>query len=61
MTIKPCKCGSTPKFITCHDGPEILIQLLCSCGKHGAALKYTTQAGKLVAAQAAIDGWNLGN
>jgi hypothetical protein len=60
-TAEPCKCGQTPKFLTCHDGPEPLLQLRCKCGRHGASLRYRTPEQKALAMQAAIDGWNLGH
>lgn len=58
-TIRPCQCGSTPKFLTCHDGPDTLIQLTCTCGRTGAALTYTRPEDKARMVQAGIDGWNL--
>lgn len=59
MTIKPCTCGRTPTFETCHDSPEVLIQLVCRCGKSGGAVKYVKPEQKALAVQSAIDGWNL--
>jgi hypothetical protein len=59
-TPTPCKCGQTPSFLTCHDGPEPILQLVCKCGKHGAIIRWRTPEQKKQAEQAAIDGWNLG-
>lgn len=58
-TIRRCKCGSTPKILTCHDGPDTLLQLACKCGRKGAVLSYTKPEDAARVAQAAIDGWNL--
>jgi hypothetical protein len=57
--IRPCKCGSTPKFLTCHDGPGTLMQLTCTCGRTGVALTYAKPGDQAKVVQAAIDGWNL--
>jgi hypothetical protein len=59
-TPKPCPCGHTPSFLTCHDGPEPILQLVSKCGRHkGAVIRYRTDAQRALAEQAAIDGWNL--
>jgi hypothetical protein len=57
--IRPCKCSATPKFLTCHDGPGVLIQLTCTCDRKGAALIYTRPEDRDRMVQAGIDGWNL--
>lgn len=59
-TPQPCQCGQTPSFLTCHDGPEPILQLVCRCGHKGAILRFRTPEEKALAEQAAIDGWNLG-
>jgi hypothetical protein len=59
-TPQPCKCGQEPAILTCHDGPEPALQLACKCGRHGALIRYRTEAEKALAQQAAIDGWNIG-
>lgn len=59
ITIRRCKCGGTPKILTCHDGPEPILQLVCRCGHKGAVLRFRTPEQKVLAEQAAIDGWNL--
>jgi hypothetical protein len=57
--IRPCKCGATPKFLTCHDGPDVLLQLACACGQKGAPLTCTRPEDRARVEQAAVDGWNM--
>lgn len=59
MSLRTCSCGSTPKILTCHDGPKPVLQLVCRCGRTGTAISYVTPEEKTLAAQAAVDGWNL--
>lgn len=57
---KACRCGQTPAVLTCHDGPEPALQLVCKCRRHGALVRYRTPEQKARAEQAVIDGWNIG-
>lgn len=59
MTLIPCKCGATPKFLTCHDGPDVSLQLACTCGRMGVVITYTKPEDRARVVQAAVDGWNL--
>lgn len=60
MTIRPCKCGSTPEFDRSISGSVYIIQLRCKCGRHGATLMFTKPDDRLKMEQAAVDGWNMG-
>lgn len=59
MTIRPCKCGATPKFHRQKKGHVFLMQLRCDCGAHGAVLMFTKREDAPKMKQAAADGWNL--
>lgn len=59
MTIRPCKCGSTPSFAESEKYGIQILRLECACGRHGATLLYAAPATRDQMMQAAADGWNL--
>jgi len=60
MTIRPCKCGATPKFSRRQSGVIYIIRLECKCGRHGATLMFSKPDDRLKMERAAVDGWNIG-
>jgi hypothetical protein len=57
--IRPCQCGTIPKFREGQVGSTHWLQLFCGDQPVGAFLAYTKPEDKARMMQAGIDGWNL--
>lgn len=57
--IRPCRCGLAPTLTTRPLEHMHILQVKCSCGRHGVACAYIKPEDRGRTRQAAIDGWNL--
>lgn len=59
--IRPCPCGLTPTLTERPLEHMQVVQVKCSCGRHGVPCAYIKPVDRERTRQAAIDGWNLTN
>lgn len=57
--IRPCLCGIAPAVTERPLEHMQVVQVKCSCGRHGVACAYIKPGDEVRTKQAAIDGWNL--